>query len=463
MPFQLPVDCLNEIFECLEEDRITLHSCLLINRLWCKTSVRILWRNCLKFNNRQRLKILDTLMACLPKESKDLLYENKIFITTSTSKQPLFNYPSFYKVLSISEIVIMIKLFLSEYLKKEIDLLKHEILKMFMKQIPSLKKLIYYSVENRILKNITLTHFSETKVCLTNLSELKCSSNINSDFFYQLSEICQNIQTLDIEFGCTISNGLIEMISSQDKLKHLSLTDIWSDIDWTGIIPSLINHSNTITKLHILGYRNKELSFITNFTNLQELFISFMQDGSCIKYFKELQYVTFNHLNNLKFDGGCPKFEILVKFLENNGKNLKEFYVNGYGSLNLIIAKFCPNLRSLYTLFPENEMETLKVIFNSCQQLESLKVLCGNRYLKESKVLKIVAKHSPENFHELKLRNFGISELDLESFFISWKNRVPQRSISFIIEGFIFIKREHIDIFEKYKKLGIVKKFEIIN
>ncbi len=35
MSLQLPVDCLNEIFECLgnEGDKVTLYSCLLVNRL----------------------------------------------------------------------------------------------------------------------------------------------------------------------------------------------------------------------------------------------------------------------------------------------------------------------------------------------------------------------------------------------------------------------------------------------
>ena len=48
---QLPADCLNEIFEYLEDDKVTLRSCLLVNRLWCEVAVRILWRNSLKYND----------------------------------------------------------------------------------------------------------------------------------------------------------------------------------------------------------------------------------------------------------------------------------------------------------------------------------------------------------------------------------------------------------------------------
>src|SRR6266498_4635023 len=108
MACQLPTDCLNEILEHLEQDKTTLHSCLLVNRHWCKISVRILWRNIWSFNHKCSLRvatsILSTSIACLPNESKEFLQKNKIFISTPTSKPPLFNYVSFCKVLSICKI-----------------------------------------------------------------------------------------------------------------------------------------------------------------------------------------------------------------------------------------------------------------------------------------------------------------------------------------------------------------------
>ena len=67
---QLPADCLNEIFEYLDEysDKVTLRSCLLVNRLWCEISVKILWRNVWKFLSipyREDISsnILNTLIA----------------------------------------------------------------------------------------------------------------------------------------------------------------------------------------------------------------------------------------------------------------------------------------------------------------------------------------------------------------------------------------------------------------
>ncbi len=108
MAFQLPVECLNDIFEYLDEDKISLRSCLLVNRLWCTTAVSILWRNIwdirykIKYNlyrTHVPSSILSTLIAFLPNESKNLLNINEISIPAPTSNLPLFNYISFIKVL----------------------------------------------------------------------------------------------------------------------------------------------------------------------------------------------------------------------------------------------------------------------------------------------------------------------------------------------------------------------------
>ena len=94
---QVPADCLNEIFEYFDKDKLTLHSCLLVNRLWCEVSVRILWTSVWNY---------DTLIACLPNESKEILYKNGIIPSSiSTSKPPLFNYVAFIKNLEIDKVI----------------------------------------------------------------------------------------------------------------------------------------------------------------------------------------------------------------------------------------------------------------------------------------------------------------------------------------------------------------------
>src|SRR5581483_3792954 len=116
------------------------------------------------------------------------------------------------------------------------------------------------------------------------------------------------------------------------------------------------------------------LLFIDKFTNLQELALSF-RNVSSFEDFKKLQYITFSQLTSLEFRYQCPRNELLIKFLENNGRNLRSFYTKKSDNLlNLAISKYCPNIRNLYTGLKYDELETLKMFFNRFQYLEGVKI-----------------------------------------------------------------------------------------
>ena len=209
------------------------------------------------------------------------------------------------------------------------------------------------------------------------------------------------------------------------------------------------------------------MSFIGELINLQELSLSFHNRDDD---FKNLQYIHFSQLQILKFDKTCPNHEYLIKFLEINGKNLKVIHLRRSSSLlNSSIAKFCPKLKSLHTIFRNHEMKTLIEILNNCQQFESIKIWCGGPYLNENDLLEILIKHSSKNFHELKIfsANYLQSSFlkELNPFFTSWANRISRKSFSLIIIDNSSIFKEDVEVIEvidKFKKLGVVKKFEII-
>ncbi|PKY44866.1 hypothetical protein RhiirA4_419388 [Rhizophagus irregularis] len=183
--------------------------------------------------------------------------------------------------------------------------------------------------------------------------------------------------------------------------------------------------------------------------------------------FKEIQHITFPHLQILKLVNCPAEVNMLINFLKNNGKSLKEFYVNeSNNSLNLAIAEFCPNLKSLCTKFPKNGTEILEAIFKNCQQLDSIITICGDSYIGSKIMLEIVVKYSPKNFRELKLLSHEkLSSEDLQLFFTGWEARIPQNPISLIISNNDrFVVDINIDeMITKYKKLGIIKKFKIKN
>ncbi|GBB86747.1 hypothetical protein RclHR1_13150003 [Rhizophagus clarus] len=254
---------------------------------------------------------------------------------------------------------------------------------------------------------MTFNLFFGAKGCLKNLSDLRCNSNIYIDLFYQLSQIYYSIQSFTLEAKRIVSNGLVDLISVQRNLKYFEMILCYDleDNVLANIIPSLmLKLPNTLVKLELFGEDYCiPLSFIANFSNLQELELSF-EDKNFID-FEKLQYVIFPRLQVLKFSGEYPRVELLMKFLENNGKNLKEIYIGEKGmccdnSLNLAIAKFYPNLSKLYIRIKHNELETLKIILNNYKILESIKIWCGMDYLSENEALETVTKYS-QNIHEL--------------------------------------------------------------
>src|SRR5437763_16861603 len=92
------------------------------------------------------------------------------------------------------------------------------------------------------------------------------------------------------------------------------------------IIASLTNLSDTLTKLELYGEDcNMPLSFIAKLTNLQEMILSSNYQSDGLEDFNILQHVTFSHLQVLKFQYESPRNELLINFLEHNGRNLIEF------------------------------------------------------------------------------------------------------------------------------------------
>ncbi|GBB88832.1 hypothetical protein RclHR1_15440003 [Rhizophagus clarus] len=476
---QLVADCLNEIFEYLDDDyddydNFTLHSCMLVNRLWCEVSVRILWRDTSNYSTSN----IKTLIGCLPNESRDILQNNEINISPSTSKLPIFNYASFCEVLSVNEIHDK----LEKLLEQSITIVEQEILKLFMNQIPSLKRLEIIEFDTlELWKNTSIISYPEIKDCLKNLTELCCNSDNSSEFICQLSNVCHSILHLELIVYSYISDELANLISAQKSLEYI---DIRIEVDYPDLSNLLsIELPNTLTKLTLYEEtRIFEISllFITKFINLKELEISFRYSKS-FKDFEILQHTYFPQLQILELEHAIPKLKLLIKFLEISGKNLKKIYLGEYegyynntsnNSLNLAIAEFCPNLRKLSTVIRKKELKSFKKILDNCQHLESITIRCGDSYLNEKESLEAVVKYS-KSIHKIELNyhyddiKLGILPEELESFFVSWSNCISRKSLSLKIitsdvVNSLDANEDNMKIIDKYIKLGVIKKFKVI-
>ena len=121
---------------------------------------------------------------------------------------------------------------------------------MLMRQTSSLKKLEFFDFP--LKKNVNFTSYTGAGHCLKKISEISCRSD-TCEFFYQLSQVCRNLQSLNISFEKVTLKGLAELVSVQRNLKYLH---IWQFIDYEDlkdVIESLSKIPNTLTKLNIYG------------------------------------------------------------------------------------------------------------------------------------------------------------------------------------------------------------------
>ncbi|GBB99712.1 hypothetical protein RclHR1_03600008 [Rhizophagus clarus] len=105
-----------EIIQYLHNDHITLSSCILVNRLWCRIAIPLLWENpfstCTKNCN-----FIEIYLQYLNEKDKDKLQEYGIKIHSKPSL--LFNYPNFIKNINTCKIVYSIEKWISAFKRNQ--------------------------------------------------------------------------------------------------------------------------------------------------------------------------------------------------------------------------------------------------------------------------------------------------------------------------------------------------------
>src|SRR3954447_17278642 len=105
MSFYLPVELLNKIFSFVDENDITtFHSCILVDRVWCKTMIPYLWKRPFRLATiHQTEKLVPAYFPFFSEETKNILQ----LCTPPTP--PTFNYPIFLRELDFNEAYLLIR------------------------------------------------------------------------------------------------------------------------------------------------------------------------------------------------------------------------------------------------------------------------------------------------------------------------------------------------------------------
>ncbi|CAB5185129.1 unnamed protein product [Rhizophagus irregularis] len=197
-----------DIIKYFKNDFSTLHSCILVNRLWCRLAIPLLWENPFLIPN-ENYNFIGIYLHNLSDDLKAQLNEYKIDDKLFPSNT-LFNYPIYLKYLYIEKIISSI-----EEWSKDVELENRSIFEF--------KRLIHMSLFKIFIENEVNIHTFDIEVnssyeddmlelilqnpnFLHNIRNLKFNCyddllNHTKNLTYQIINLCQNLKKISLAFN----------------------------------------------------------------------------------------------------------------------------------------------------------------------------------------------------------------------------------------------------------------------
>jgi hypothetical protein len=415
----------NEIIQNLQNDFSTLHSCILVNRFWCRLAIPLLWENPFSSTTGNN-HFINIYLHNINDYNKTKLNEyginNNIFPLNT-----LFNYPSFIKHLSTWNIISSTRKWVASVRKlssigenvnqfvienmslhPEYDLLKfiYELLfKVFIESEVNLNTFEVFLFSNydcdyfiiafklilqnqnfiHNIKNLNFTIYPiliNLTTIIPYLKSIKTISSLNYSFF------CYHYDD-DNNFNNFNKNQLSQIINSQQNLKKIVFSSSKNSLNYLFTSLKSSNCSNT---LKIITFRKINFNniFIFNeiFEQLNVLESVHIIDCDSLNYFiKQIINITKPFKLKSLFMKEILQIELLHLLLQKSGNYLENIsfgsLINNESkqqSLELII-KYCMKVKFFELLGFDNQNIYLlfNLIENTGQNLNYLSI----RYISE--------------------------------------------------------------------------------
>ncbi|RGB24704.1 hypothetical protein C1646_772709 [Rhizophagus diaphanus] len=340
-----------DVIKYFKNDFSTLHSCILVNRLWCRLAIPLLWENPFSISNENYNFIgiyLHNLNGNLKAQLNEYKIDNNLFPSNT-----LFNYPIFLKYLYTREIISSI-----EKWSKDVELENNSIL--------VFKRLIYKSLFKIFIENKVNIHTFDIYVnhydfYIDNMLEL----------ILQFPDFFCNIRILKLNFAKALftshtKNLISQMINLFQNLKQISL-DIFSFHIYQSTLLSkdYNNSSNTLNTIILSGLHFKVI------TNLDKLFKQLNVLESVHIIYCNLDTDFIQQLINL-----TKPLKLKTIFLYNNEIQFVE-------SLQLLLQKYGDYLENVgfavgFSSFISEEQQLFESIIKYCKNIKFLDLTITN-------------------------------------------------------------------------------------
>ncbi|PKY19666.1 hypothetical protein RhiirB3_136875 [Rhizophagus irregularis] len=417
----LSAECLQQIISYNEDDNKTLHSCLLVNRFWCHNTISILWGRPWRYSITQTsaTNLIQTYVACLPEESKKVLYNNGIRYHL-TSISPIFDYASFLRALdydcmfwSISQWLISCWLYRvlnyeeeikpdSEHQEDRVEdcvgeenerktiLVARELCNLFKNRCRIFHDLFLHS---RAIKSDFpfLPSTSDSSNYLANLRELICLGDNKSELLLAISKVCSELRRIFVGFPLTIqwkthydsdAMSYATLIESQTRLESICLYGYKRLVAF--LVDSLISQSKTLQTLELMytDFREEQdccsIMLLPACKNLKSLKIHncfIPPDDRIMPLTSFLQLEEFDFCNEWNPLYPLPQHEFWEEIFYNTKSSLKKISLwwiradpKDGSQIIESIAKQCSNISFLH--LPVLWINEILLLFSHCKQLK---------------------------------------------------------------------------------------------
>ncbi|CAB4426527.1 unnamed protein product [Rhizophagus irregularis] len=352
-----------EVIKYFKNDYSTLYSCILVNRLWCRLAIPLLWENPFSILTKN-YNFIEIYLHNLNDDLKMKLNEFKI-IDNSLPSNTLFNYPKFLKYLNTHNFIF----FVEKWLK-------------------------YYSRSYNRLGDVyvlLLTIFIENEVNLHTL-EIEISCDYYNTFFDKILEsilqstnFIHSIINLKLYISNynenTVRNRILPLIHSHQNLKKIIIGDYYLSL-YQSLLLLLkeYNCSNTLNTITFYGTNFEDIINLDKvFEQLNVLESVHIFHCSSLNTSFTQQIINLTKPFKLKslFISEIPQIESFQLLLQKSGDYLENVGFNSYFNLLLVLKqqllelfiKCCKNIKFLDFI----GFESQKITYQALNLIENIK------------------------------------------------------------------------------------------
>ncbi|PKY18153.1 hypothetical protein RhiirB3_430903 [Rhizophagus irregularis] len=366
-----------EVIKYLQNDYSTLHSCVLVNRLWCRLAIPLLWENPFSIPT-ENYNFIEIYLHNLNGELKTKFNEHEINENLLPSNT-LFNYPSFIKYLDLLKISISVGEWFYTAKIKNLDLVKDttiSLLKIFIENEVNLHTLEikinhYYITYFKDILELTLQNPNFIRNAknfeLSILTRFRDNSTLIDNLILQVIKLHQNLKKVILSYYNLPFYQSLLLSKDYNCSNTLNIITLYQ-VNFSGL-NKIFEQLNVLESVHIIHCENLNTSFIQQILNLTKPF--------------KLKSLFINAISNID--------ESSLLLLQKSGGYLKNFSVKylTYFESGLAqqilesVMKYCKNIEFLdiYGITNETVYPVINLIENIKQNLNCLSINCGESSL----------------------------------------------------------------------------------